>query len=204
MSIFLTVLLNLMLVGSMLAFVACSVLLTLQTDDRFERLIRFGALFAGAMIVIGANAAGLSFAEFIVEAVSTNRPAGAAAKIVAAAVPAGLGVGLGCYLTNSMRRNRNVAIRVMALVGMLAATQFAEIYATAFTEHGPNVGAAAIPNLAFVVGIILWLVLNYDPNKRTTRIQLRANLRLGAQRATTPAGGSSDDDTAASLLPPQP
>jgi hypothetical protein len=196
MTTFLNLLLNLLLIGSMLAFVGCSVMLTLQTNDRVETWIRVGALFAGAMIVVGAQAAGLSFAHFIVEALSSNRPGADAATIAAAGAPGVLGLGVGWYLTHSMRRHRNVAVRMMILVGMLAAAQFAEIYAAAVAKNGLAVGAAAIPNLAFAVGIILWLMLNHDVPRRQ-RVRTVQQLPR-ARQPQAPA------EPTTFLLPPQP
>ena len=63
---FLKILLNIMLIGSMLAFVTCSVLVTLGADNVFERLIRFGALFSGGLVILGAQVGGIGFSQFIV------------------------------------------------------------------------------------------------------------------------------------------
>lgn len=179
MIVLLTIFLHCMLVGSLILFVAYGLIVTFQTSSLVERLIRLGAWFSGAMVVIGAQAGGLSFADFTVNALSGTRPAAEVATLFGALVPGALGVALASYLTNSVRRSSNVAIRVMAFVGMLAATQFAQIYAVALNARGMNIGAAAIPNLSFVVGIVMYIVLTWDPESRNVRrSSLRAALRL--------------------------
>lgn len=176
MTTFLNVLLHAMLIGSMLVFVASSVLVTFKTDSALERAIRASALFCGAMVVLGAQAAGLGFAEFTVSALSNTTLSGTLFKVTGAVVPATFGMIIGHYLSYSVRRSENLAIRVMAFVGTLAATQFAAIYAVAVNENGLALGASAIPNIAFVVGILLYVVLKYEPGKRPKPSRLGAAL----------------------------
>jgi hypothetical protein len=187
MTVFLNIFLHIMLVGSLLLFVVYGLLVTFRTNSLIERLIRLAAWFSGAMVVIGARTGGLSFADFTVDALSGTRPASAAAKLIGAIVPATLGIALASYLTNSLRKSNNVAIRVIAFVGMLAATQFAEIYAAAMSTHGVNIGAAAIPNIAFVVGIVMYIVLKYDPEDRTKRFSWQVSGGFRLKRPTRAA-----------------
>ncbi len=182
MTVLLNIFLHMMLIGSLILFVLYGVIVTFQTNSLLERLIRLGAWFSGAMVVIGAQAGGLSFADFTVNALSGTRPASDIAKLMGALIPGALGVALASYLTNSVRRSNNVAIRVMAFVGMLAATQFAEIYAAAMSANGLEIGAAAIPNLSFVVGIVMYIVLTWDPEDRTRRSSWRAALNISLRR----------------------
>jgi len=181
-TVLLNIFLHMMLIGSLILFVLYGVIVTFQTNSLLERLIRLGAWFSGAMVVIGAQAGGLSFADFTVNALSGTRPASDIAKLMGALIPGALGVALASYLTNSVRRSNNVAIRVMAFVGMLAATQFAEIYAAAMSANGLEIGAAAIPNLSFVVGIVMYIVLTWDPEDRTRRSSWRAALNISLRR----------------------
>jgi hypothetical protein len=167
MSFLINLILNLLLVGSMIAFVGLGVVAAVRPPDPIERLIRFGALFAGAMIVVGAQVAGLTYSQFIVDSLSSTQPQNLVAKILWAIVPGGLGAGLGYYLTERARQSTNIAIRIMILIGMLAAGQFAQIYTAAVSEHGLDIGPVAIPNLSFVVGLLLWFVLNQNNNKPT-------------------------------------
>ncbi|WP_103342806.1 hypothetical protein [Amycolatopsis sp. CA-126428] len=183
MATFLNILLHVMLLGSMLVFIASSVLVTFRTDNALERAIRASALFCGAMVVLGAQAAGLGFAEFTVNALSNTDLAGTLSKVAGAAVPATFGVVMGRYLSYSVRRSENLAIRVMAFVGTLAATQFAAIYAIAVKAKGLELGASAIPNISFVVGILLYVVLKYEPGKqpRPGRLGAMISVKLRAR-----------------------
>jgi hypothetical protein len=153
---FLSVVLNIMLIGSMLAFVGYSVIICLSADNKGERMMRFGSLFAGALVVLGAQAGRLGFSQFIIRSMSDS-------GVAITAVSGAAGVSLGFVFLRSAYRGNIFAVRVMIFIGMLAAAQFAEIYAQAVKANGYALGTAAVPNIAFVVGIILCLALTYDP-----------------------------------------
>jgi hypothetical protein len=153
---FLSVVLNIMLIGSMLAFVGYSARVCLSADNPGERMMRFGSLFAGALVVLGAQAGGVGFSQFIIRSMSDS-------GVAVTAVSGATGVGLGLLFVRSAYRGNIFAIRVMVFIGMLAAAQFAELYAQAVRANGYSLGTAAVPNIAFVVGIILCLALTYDP-----------------------------------------
>lgn len=168
---FLQFLLNVLLIGSMLAFVACGIYLSIAADNMQERYIRFGAFFSGGLVVLGSQAAGLDFAQFISNALST---ADSAATGVGIVVSGAAGAGVGWFFVRCANDGDIFAIRIMIFVGMLAATQFAEVYVTTFHDHGFGLGPAVVPNVAFVVGILLCIALTYDPkHPRNGRKRLR-------------------------------
>jgi hypothetical protein len=169
-----------------------------------ELLLRVAALFAGAMVVVGSQAAGLSFAQFSVQALSSARAGGAAAVAAAAVVPGVVGLGVGWYLTHSMHRGESIAIRVMAFVGMLAAAEFASIYAVAVHEQGVNLGATALPNITFVVGVFLYMILRYDTDhprgKRPSGVSQGLGHLLGGFRGHGGSVPQSSAQTVSSLF----
>lgn len=172
---FLSVVLNIMLIGSMLLFVAYSVRVSLSADNTGERMIRFGSLFAGALVVLGGQVAGVGFSQFIVKSMSSSGVAVTAGVVV----PGVAGASLGFLFLRSAYRDNIFAIRVLIFIGMLAAAQFAEIYAQVVKRNGYSLGAAVVPNIAFVVGIILCIALTYDP--KDPRAGLRRYWGLSGQ-----------------------
>ena len=156
----LNVLLNTMLIGSMLAFAGCCVWAALDDSNLMERVLRFGMLFSGALVVLGAQASGLSFAQLIANSLNSS---GAAPVITGVVVPGATGIAVGLFLIRSAQASGIVAIRVMILVGMLATAQFAELYANALAKHGVALGSSVLPNISFVVGILLYLGLRLNP-----------------------------------------
>jgi hypothetical protein len=190
--VILNILLHLMLIGSMLAFVSCAVVVTFKAPNQLERTIRASALFCGAMVVLGSQAAGVSFADFTVTSLSNTN---LGAKIVGAAVPGAIGLALGKYIAWSLRRSETIAIRVLAFVGTLAASQFAWIYAVAVKANGLALGPAVIPNIAFAVGILLYVVFVFEPGKRGPQQRKPGRLRqLLSGEVTVRVGTRPPDD----------
>jgi hypothetical protein len=189
---FLNVLLNIMLIGSMIGFLACSLWTTLRADTTEERSMRLAALFSGALVVLGAQAAGLGFSQFIVDAMSTSGVAVAAGVVV----PAVAGAGLGMLFLRAAYRSNVFLIRIMIFIGMLAAAQFAEIYAQVIEVKGYSLGRAVAPNIAFVVGILLCLVLTYDPK------DIRGGPRRFRDLSSGRRPGDAGESPAGPNLPP--
>jgi hypothetical protein len=168
MSLAFNLALHVLLVGSLLIFLVGIAASSLSEPDPRERLLRIAAIVAGAMVTLGAQAAGVDYASFTVNALAGARPASAAAQIGAALIPALLGAGLGFYIVRVFRRSERIAMRIMGFVGMLAATAFLQIYAQATHTNGVFLGAASLPNVSFVTGIILCVVFTYDPERKGT------------------------------------
>jgi hypothetical protein len=191
MSTALNMLLHTLLIGSMIGFLFAIATVTFSTGNGIERLIRCSALFSGAMVVLGAQAAGVSFADFAVESLSGSKLF-SGAGLTATVVPGGAGVAMGWYLTRSLRRSENIAIRVLAFVGMLAITQFAQIYVVATSTKGVELGSTAVPNIAFVVGISIYVMLKYDPDSKVDApTSWRDKLRVGRSLAEELKSGAS-------------
>src|ERR1700729_1501025 len=94
LSTFLMIILNVIMIGTILSFTAFCVLAALAADNTPERLIRFGALTSGSLVVLGAQAGGVGFSQFITTTLSHFQ---GAATTVGVAVPGAVGVGLGWF-----------------------------------------------------------------------------------------------------------
>lgn len=198
----LDVLLNILLLGSLAIYVVVLIRVVLQTSDSTERFIRVTALFCGAMIVVGAQAAGSGYAEFIVDSLASARPG---AALLAVVIPGLAGLAIGAYIIHAMKhRGELVAMRLLAVVGMLAAASFATIYAVAMREEDGHLGAAAVPNIAFVVGIILYVIMNYGtkPARRSSGSRFRDRLADRVRGGDAPRGPDGDSATGTTRAQP--
>lgn len=148
--------LHLFLVGSFAAFAYGLVVLVRERKD--QMVGRSMALFVGALVVVGAQASGRSYADFIIGALGESRSP--LFGFFGAVLPAAAGLALGYYFTRGARRSSERAIRGMIMVGTFAITQFALMYAIAVEQNGRDLDAAVTPNVAFVAGLGLWLVMN--------------------------------------------
>ncbi|WP_433065642.1 hypothetical protein [Dactylosporangium sp. CS-033363] len=164
MAVVFNLVLHVLLIGSMGAFVLAIVADAIADPDRRERVLRIAALAAGALVVLGAQSAGVTYAAFVVDALAGARGPSAAAAVAAALIPALAGAGLGFFLVRTYKRSTRIGARVLGFVGMLAATAFVGIYAEATHTRGVILGAAALPNVSFVVGVILTIVFAFDPD----------------------------------------
>lgn len=167
MTIVFNVILHFLLAGSMVLFGAVLFQQVKDAPNSYERVRRALALFVGAMIVLGAQASGVSVATFTVNALAGARSASATASVAAAVFPALLGFGLGFYLVRLNKRNENLSHRVICFVGMIALAAFVTVYASVTQAKGVILGVAAIPNLSFTAGVILVIVFG-DENAANT------------------------------------
>jgi hypothetical protein len=92
---------------------------------------------------------------------------------------------------------------------MLATFEFILIYVRGVQHSGISVGAAVIPNISFVVGVILYIVLKYDPENPIVRPRRRSmgdvvRTGRGTRGATRPASpGGPVDDGRSAVSPPE-
>ncbi|GAA4257343.1 hypothetical protein GCM10022255_073760 [Dactylosporangium darangshiense] len=164
-------LLNLFLiVGSFVPFLLSALLIIYRTRSIVERMIRGLALFAGTLTAVGVDAAGISVARFTVDTLATTGFAGFAVKAFVAVVVVAAGYGVGKYLITKLRTSRNIAIRGMIFIGMIVHIELLEIYVDAVRRNGFTIGSGAIPNAGFMVGLIAYVVLNYDPQNPQERV----------------------------------
>lgn len=161
----LNIALNVLLAASCVFFLGSVFWVALRTEDPLERMLRAAALFAGALTVLVSQVSGASYAQFSLDALGGARPATGAAKALSAILPGLVGVGMGYYITRAIQQSEALAIRLMSFVGMLAAAQFVLLYGIAVSHKGLHLGLSALPNAAFVVGIVLYTVFKLDPEK---------------------------------------
>ena len=163
-SVLFGVLMHLLFLGSMVGFGVALFRLTLAHEDNTERFYRILALFLGAMIALGANLSGVGYSVFAADALSNARVTSAGAAVVSSIIPALAGTGLGFLVAWLLKRQDDRSMRVLCLVGMLSLISFLVVYALAVSAKGLFLGAAAVPNLAFVTG--LGLVVLMTPSRR--------------------------------------
>ena len=192
MTLAFNIVLHILLIGSMGGFIVAIVADAVADPDRRERVLRLAALGAGALVAVGAQASGASYAAFIVDSLANGQGPTAMAALAASAIPAAGGIGLGWFLVWTYRRSTRIGARVLGFIGMLASLAFVAIYAQATQTKGVVLGAAALPNVSFVVGVILTIIFTFDPQLKrggTRRTQIR--LLLGGGRGGPSAAVAS-------------
>jgi hypothetical protein len=150
----LNIALDAILAGTLLLFLVVLVGMVVTERDRDERFMRSLALVAGALVALGAQAAGISYASYAVDALAGTGPGGGAVKFLSIVIPGGVAAAFGWFFMRAMRDSTAMGLRWMSFLGMLTVVTFGVIFAQATETQGVFLGAAAIPNTSFVVGLI--------------------------------------------------
>lgn len=191
----LNIALDILLGGSLLLFLVLLIEMVVREPEPRERLMRSLALICGAIVALGAQATGVDFASYIVEALTGARPGGFFFKFLSVILPGGIAAAFGWYFTHVMSRSEMMGLRMVSFLGMLTVIAFMVIFAEATNTEGVFLGAAAIPNASFVVGLIFGVLVftppaDADPSERTG-LGILADLvdRLASGRGGSPATG---------------
>lgn len=150
----LNIALDAILAGTLLLFLVVLIGMVVTETDRDERFMRALALVAGALVALGAQAAGISYASYAVDALAGTGPGGSAVKFFSIVIPGGIAAAFGWFFMRAMRHSTAMGLRWMSFLGMLTVVTFGVIFAQATETQGVFLGAAAIPNTSFVVGLI--------------------------------------------------
>ncbi len=102
------------------------------------------------------------------------------------------GVALGLFLLLSAYNGNIYTIRIIIFVGMLAAAQFAEIYAHALNAQGLSLGRTVAPNMSIVVGVLLCLALTFDPKNPKKGLQRLRRMQAGQPSDSVPDAAEPD------------
>lgn len=159
-SVLFALLLHVLFLGAMLLFGYALFRLIFSTDHPHERFYRVLALFLGAMIALGAQVTGVGYNVFAAGALSNVRVVSAGAAVVSSIIPALAGVGLGFIVAYLLRKSDERSIRILGLVGMLSLVSFLVVYGLAVSAKGLFLNEAALPNLSFIVGLGLVVLLS--------------------------------------------
>lgn len=150
----LNVLLDVILAATLVLFLVLLIALVALEPDREERFMRSLALVAGALVALGAQAAGVGFANYAVDALAGTGPGGESVKLLSIVIPGGVAAAFGWFFMRAMRQSTAMGLRWMSFLGMLTVVSFTVIFAEATNTQGVFLGATAIPNTSFVVGLI--------------------------------------------------
>ena len=131
MTLAINIFLHILLVGSLLLFLWAAIQGALSEPDARERALRFMAMACGALIALGANQAGVGYADFAVNSLAGARAPSAAAAVVSAIIPGLLGFGLGFLIVRTFNSSNRVAQRLVGFLAVLASVAFALVYAQA-------------------------------------------------------------------------
>lgn len=174
---------HLFIVLSVLGCVFLVVRTIVDTHTRAESVVRSVASVVGVFVYVITKALGVTLPQTIIEgvaSVSLNQ------ALVMWVVPSAiLGWVVAFVLLRSLRRS-GIAIRMVIFIATLLVLFFTDTYAATF-EVGGLANNALMPNIAFVIGLGFYVMLNYrteDQDRPAPTEQGRATKQQGRSDET--------------------
>jgi hypothetical protein len=131
-----------------------------------ERLLRVAAFAAGLLIYVGAKALGITIPKLMASAIAVTNPA--TVGFFGVLVPGLSGTIVAWFCLRLMRQDTDVAARGLVLFATFVFTMFADSYAMMAREATTAAMALVLPNITFVIGVILYTIFKYKPDKPGT------------------------------------
>lgn len=163
---FLGLVLNLLLILALATFIYLLFRLVTEPGRLTDRYLLAAMVLIGAMTDLAINAAGLSVAGSIVGGLS-----GASGWVLtfSTIVAGALGLGVGWIVTRRrLWRDKKRVVRILVFLGTIATIEFILVYAQTLQAEGLSLGPSIVPNVAFVVCVILYLALASDTDAKLT------------------------------------
>jgi hypothetical protein len=151
------------IVFAMLAMVIFLWRKTWEEKHRLEKLIRFFAVVTGFLVYFGLRASGISIPALLLSSISTVDKM--SFGLWAALLPAVTGALVGWFCLTALERNSHIAPRGVIVVFAFFLTLFTDVYAATFdlARISHEFDKALIPNLTFIVGLMLYVILRFTP-----------------------------------------
>jgi hypothetical protein len=152
--------LDVLLVGTLLVFALLLVEMAIRSAETRERFLRSLALAGGAIFALGAQVTGIDFAGSVVDSLVGGDPAGTATKLLLAILAGLVAAAFGWYFTQVVLRDEVGGVRLACGLGAITIVGLTLILAEAIHIQGLFLKAAAIPNFAFMVGLIVGVIFS--------------------------------------------
>lgn len=152
--------LDVLLVGALLVFALLLGEMAIGSAETRERFLRSLALAGGAIFALGAQVTGIDFAGSVVDSLVGSDPAGTAAKLLLAILTGLVAAAFGWYFTQVVLRSEIWGVRLACALGAITIIGLTLILAEAIHVQGLFLKAAAIPDIAFTVGLIAGVIFS--------------------------------------------
>ena len=128
-----------------------------------ELLVRLFACLAGFAAYIGARVLGLAVPQLLQSSIETSYPV--LVPLLKFVIPGGAGVLMAFWFLRALKQGSEIAHRIMILISSFILAVYADIYAAASAIQSETAKGAVnpnlLPNLAFILAIILYIVFNW-------------------------------------------
>ena len=137
--------------------------------DATERLLRIVAFSAGLLSYLAAKAYGIAIPTLMASALDITKPL--TLGFFGAILPSMAGTFVAWFCLRLMKNNQDVGKRGLVLFASFIFTMFSDSYTTIASKITPSQSANGLPNMTFVLGIILYIIFKYERNGFTAQHQ---------------------------------
>jgi hypothetical protein len=164
MNIFLNVVTHIIILFGILGMLGFIIKMIVSGENPLEKIIRIFALVVGFLLYFITRAVGISVPQVIVNSLAGITPL--SFGIVGMLVPLVVGVLVAWYCLDAMGRQSNLPGRVVILISTFILTLFTDIYVAVIKVPSRNqIDTNLLPNLTFVIGLLLFVVFNVKKKK---------------------------------------
>ena len=170
MNIFLNVVTHIIILGGIVGMLVFIIKMIAGGENKLEKTIRTFALIAGFLLYFVTRAIGISLPQFIMTPLAKSAPI--FFGIVGMLIPLLLGVFVGWYCLDAMGRQSNLPGRIVILISTFILTMFTDVYVAVMKiPSSTQIDTNLLPNLTFVIGLLLFVVFNVKKQKSSEESQ---------------------------------
>jgi len=159
MTTLLNIITHIIIIAGIIAILGFIIRMIQKGSGKLERLIRVFAVIAGFLIYFTIRVIGLSIPVLVVNLLKSTETL--PFRLLAIVLPALIGILVAWYCLDAMRRQADLPARVVILISTFILTLFIDVYVAVFSiSTGAQLGSNLLPNLAFVIGLSLFVIFN--------------------------------------------
>ncbi len=164
MNIFLNVVTHIIILAGIVSMLGFLIKMIVSGESSLEKVIRLFATISGFLLYFIIRAVGASAPQFIINPLAGSTPM--FFGIVGMLIPLMIGVLTAWYCLDAMGRQSNLPGRVVILISTFILTMFTDIYVAVMKiPSSDRIDTNLLPNLTFVIGILLFVVFNVKKPK---------------------------------------
>lgn len=165
---FFNVMTHVLIVSSILGILFLVAKMIFYPSDTIEKTIRMSACTTGFLIYYGSKSIGISIPLMIVKSLVITNPF--SIGLFGILIPSLTGYFVAWYCIKNIKKNENIAARLIVLIITFIIVLFGDVYVTAFDVNPINdtgFDITLLPNLTFTIALSLYMILKYN-QKQTT------------------------------------
>ena len=157
---------HLLIIGGISALIWSEFYLIVKMSKEIKRVLRIIAAVVGTFIYIGLNGIGLSLTNLIICGIKVENPILFA--LFSVVIPLLVGAIIPWYFMKKFEKNNEVVVRIIILIIAFIITLLIDAYFTSYSlTQFTGYNKALLPNLFFIIGIAMYIILNYNEKMQT-------------------------------------